>query len=68
VKQTEVKVGEVYLTRVSGLLVKVRVTLRSVYGTTPKKTRFWLERVDNGKKLFKPRSGAALHPYEAKNP
>ena len=66
-KTKDVKVGEKYMTKVGASLVLVKVTGESAgaYGfggshDGPK--RFHVARVDNGQKLPKPRTAAALRP------
>ncbi len=62
-KIADVKIGETYLTRVSGSLVRVVATARveptCLYAKT---ARFRVRRVDNGKVLDKTRAASALRP------
>jgi len=60
-KQADVKVGEVVLTKVGVSLVKVRIIKTYNYGSDTR-TRFFVMRLDNGKTLPKARTAAALRP------
>lgn len=66
-KQKDIKVGGVYWTRVSGEMLQVKV-LSIVDRSTGlrAKTRFLVQRLDNGRVLTKHRSSSALH--ETKHP
>jgi hypothetical protein len=59
-KQAEIVMGRVYLTKVGEALVKVRVTGDRIDYQGRK--RFHCERLDNGKSLPKSRTAAALRP------
>lgn len=64
-KQSSVAIGAIYLTRVSGELVEVRVELVTTMFLRLNRrsvTRYRLRRVDNGTTLPKLRSAAALRP------
>jgi len=66
-KQAEIQIGGEYLTKVSGTLVRVRVTARRevqayAWSNDPRrKSVFDVVRVDNGRALHG-RSAAALRP------
>jgi len=62
VKQSDVMVGGVYETLVSGALVRVKVLYRIDIGNLVKRSRFRVARADNGQALSKPRTAAALRP------
>lgn len=64
----DVKIGGVYLTKVAGVLVKVKVTKR----TAPERSaggaqlpRWHVERVDNGAKLPRTLTATALRSAES---
>lgn len=65
-KIDDIKVGEVYYTRISGEMVRVRV-VRIVekevgrWGSGKYQRRAVVKRIDNGKELPKVRAASALH-------
>ncbi|MDE3097248.1 MAG: hypothetical protein KGK07_14765 [Chloroflexota bacterium] len=62
-KIADVKIGETYLAKVSGSLVKVVVVQRvEPDGRYQMTTRFRVRRADNGKTLDKTRAASALRP------
>lgn len=68
-KIADVKIGETYLTRVSGTLVKVVAVARiEPTGLFSKTTRFRVRRVDNGKTLDKTRAASALRHIPSQDP
>lgn len=68
-KIADVKIGETYITKVSGALVKVAVVERiEPDGRRNKQARFRVRRVDNGKALDKSRAASALRPLPARDP
>lgn len=69
-KKKDVKIDGEYLTKVGSNLVRVRVTgeASGAYGTGGSHNgpaRFYCERTDNGQRLPKPRTAAALRPVES---
>lgn len=63
-KIEEIEIGGTYYTKISGSRVKVivvrRIEATSFLGRT-RSTRFEVKRADNGKRLDKARTAAALH-------
>jgi len=66
-KIAEVKIGETYLTTVSGVLAEVVVIQRIEPSRAREQTRFRVKRVDNGKVLTS-RAASALRPVTAPDP
>ena len=64
----DVEIGNAYLTRVSGALVKVVVTQRVEPTSFSKTARFHVRREDDGKALDKSRTASALRPIDAPDP
>ena len=65
-KIADVKIGETYLTKVSGALVRVVAVQRiEPDGRWNKQARFRVRRVDNGRTLDKSRTASALRPLPA---
>jgi hypothetical protein len=61
-KQQDIKIGQVVLTKVGTDLVRVRVDSCSLATTFSSRTRFIVSRLDNGKTLPKARTAASLRP------
>lgn len=68
-KIADVKIGEKYLTKVSGALVQVVVIQRiEPDGRWDKQTRFRVRRADNNKTLDKSRAASALRSLPTPDP
>lgn len=67
-KIADVKIGETYLTKVSGAPVRVVVVQRVEPTVFSKMARFRVRRVDNGRVLDKSRAASALRPLPVQDP
>jgi len=63
-KQANIKIGQVVLTKVGTELVRVRVVACPLATEFSSRTRFIVSRLDNGKVLPKSRTAAALRPVD----
>jgi hypothetical protein len=64
-KQSEIIVGNEYMTKIGDCLVKVHIVQkREPIGSYDKRTTFLVRRVDNGTLLPKARTAAALRPVK----
>ena len=61
-KQADIKIGQVVLTKVGTELVEVRVDSCSLATAFSNRTRFIVSRLDNGKTLPKARTAESLRP------
>jgi len=64
-KQADIKIGSVVLTKVGTELVEVRVDSCPLATNFDKRTRYVVSRLDNGKTLPKARTAAALRPLKS---